>query len=120
MIHIEADRSIKDILDNYGAYTKKEHRLFERLNYADYIMEGLKVKHLKKRVHYIIKKQENLEDLCRSCTWETIITAIVFYTKCHYNSKVYPNYIDRYKTCTDNNLTLKTYSVIISRLKLLS
>lgn len=104
--------------DTARQYSKQEQRLYERLRYAEYVSEELNIKHLRSRVKYIIAKQRKLKDLCSLCNWETIITAIAFYVKCHYNTNCRTNHIERYKICKKNRLTLQTYSTIITRLKL--
>jgi hypothetical protein len=132
MIDLSKDkpRNIKTLLKTYQTpqkgecdkarqYTKRDQRLYERLRYADYVGEELNVKHLKQRIRYIIVKQPRLQDLCTRCRWETIITAIVFYVKCHYNTDCRPYHLERYKICKENDLTLQIYSTVLTHLKLI-
>ncbi len=129
MINVEGDpgRPIEQLLKQYRTpqkgesdtartYTKKEQRLYERLNYGDYVCKELGIKHLKQQTRYLICKQPRLKDLYKNIAWETTITAIAFYVKCHY-TKTNPNHLMRYKICKENGLTLQIYNTIITRLK---
>jgi|GEM_PF-1439135 hypothetical protein len=94
---------------------KQQQRLYERLNYVNYVAEELNIKNHRKRIRHIIKNLDSLNDLCKRCKWQTIVIAIAFYVKCYYhNCKT--SQIHRYKVCRENDLTLSTYSMIVTRL----
>lgn len=98
-------------------YSKGEQRLFERLDFADYVANELNLnKGPKKRIRHIVMNVKKLKDLHGNCSWETIIVAICFYVKTCYHPNCKITHIERYKICRDHGLTLNIYSIIITRL----
>lgn len=130
LIDVTSDpgRSIGMILELYDGYregenthgnkyTKEDRRLFERLEYINYVCRKLKLTQVHKdRIRHIVINIEKLGDLCKKCKWETIITGIAFYVKCYYHQNCKINHIDRYTICKENDLTLTKYTTIITRL----
>jgi hypothetical protein len=97
--------------------TKKVWRIKQKLRYADYVLKELNMKGIQKdQVYFIINKISDLQLLCRTCSYEKIITVICFYIKFCTTPKVALMDYNKYKVCREHEMTLELYSKVITNL----
>jgi len=94
-------------------FSNKKWNVFQKKRTADIIMDSLNLKgSQRERVYYIIEKVD-FNQICRNCSYETIITAVSYYVKKSDNTKIK---LGDYKICKIHNLTEKKLSIIMIRL----
>lgn len=122
------DRSIQFLLDKYTtkqpgeAWDNKMEKengkpvwnMKQKIRLAQVFMSRLKMKGTNKdRVIYIIKDVDDFKLLCKNCSNEIIISAICFYVMKTANTSVK---LEDYRVFTENGLTEKIYSTIVTKL----
>lgn len=86
----------------------------QKIRTAQIMMSRLNIKgNDKERVIHIIKDIDDFKHLCKNCSCETIIATICFYVLKSSDSNTH---IDRFSLWSENNLSWKKYSLIISRI----
>lgn len=103
--------SSKSMLDLYG---KEQWRMKQKIRITENITQDIGLnKNQQKQVLYLVNEIKNIKQLCRNCSFETIVTIISL----HYIRRDDPRkHIDRYSVWYKENLSWTKYSRVIDRL----
>lgn len=100
-----------DLINEYGMHNWRNN---QKIIEAKLIMNQLNMKNTQRsRVIHILKKIDNMKELCQNCSCRTIILIVCFYIMKIDNPKTH---IERYQLWKDENLSWKKYALVVSRL----